>query len=128
MPSAPWTETMYQELEAISVKRGLTPVIAHVDRYIGPFCAHRIPQRLAALPVLVQANAEFFLKSGTTRMALRLLREDKIHLLGSDCHNLVSRAPNLGVALTKIEKKLGKDILKRVHTHENQVFNTDGEM
>ena len=128
MPSAPWTGAMYQELEDLSVKRGLLPVIAHLDRYIGPFCTHGIPKRLASIPVLVQANAEFFLQRGTIRMALRLLREEKIHLLGSDCHNLSSRAPNLGAALQKIEAKLGKHILGRVHAYEKFVFNTDEEI
>jgi protein-tyrosine phosphatase len=128
MPHGSWSEDVCREVSQIWEKRGIIPVIAHIDRYIRPWHSRALVEKLEKMPVFVQANAEFFLKSGTTRMALRLLHEDKIHLLGSDCHNLASRAPNLGAALTKIEKKLGKDILKRVHTHENQVFNTDSEM
>lgn len=122
MPSAPWTEAMYREIEAIYVKRGIVPVIAHVDRYISPFRTFRIPQRLVELPVLVQANAEFFLQKATARMALRLLREDKIQLLGSDCHNVSSRAPNLGAAVGFIEKHLGKTALQRIREHEDAVL------
>ena len=118
MPSAPWTETMYQELEALSVKRGLTPVIAHLDRYIGPFRTHGIPKRLAALPVLVQANAEFFLEGTTARMALRMLKNGMIHLLGSDCHDLNDRSPNLGEALERIQKHLGSEPLEHIRFHE----------
>lgn len=118
MPTAPWTETMYQELEALSVKRGLTPVIAHLDRYIGPFRTHGIPKRLAAMPVLVQANAEFFLESTTARMALRMLKNGMIHLLGSDCHDLNDRSPNLGEALERIQKHLGSEPLEHIRFHE----------
>lgn len=122
MPSAPWTQTMYQELEALSVKRGLTPVIAHLDRYIGPFRTHGIPKRLATLPVLVQANAEFFLERSTSAMALRMLKKGSIHLLGSDCHNMKSRKPNLGDALEWIRRKLGKDIVTALNENAQMVL------
>lgn len=122
MPTAPWTETMYQELEALSVKRGLTPVIAHLDRYIGPFRTHGIPKRLATLPVLIQANAEFFLERSTSAMALRMLKKGEIHLLGSDCHNMKSRKPNLGDALEWIRRKLGKDIVTALNVNARMVL------
>ena len=114
MPSMPWTEAMYQELEALSVKRGLIPVVAHLDRYIGPFRTHGVPKRLAALPVLVQANAEFFLERSTSAMALRMLKKGTIHLLGSDCHNMTSRKPNLGEAVALIQRKLGEDAIAAI--------------
>ena len=84
MPPAPWTEQMYRELEWIYTKQGLTPVIAHVDRYISPLKTHGIPGRLEELPVLVQANASFFLRRSTAAFALRLLRQGSKdrHLLG----------------------------------------------
>lgn len=111
MAAVPWTESMYRELEAIYTKRGLIPIVAHIDRYIGPFRTYGIPKRLAELPVMVQANADFFLQRGTSGMAARMLREQRIHLLGSDCHNLSSRKPNLGDALRQIDKRLGRDAL-----------------
>ena len=115
MPGLPWTEIMYRELENLYVKRGLIPVIAHLDRYIGPFRTHGIPKRLAALPVLVQANADFFLDRSTSAMALRMLKKGRIQLLGSDCHNMKSRKPNLGEALALIQRKLGQDAIAAIH-------------
>lgn len=114
MPGLPWTEIMYRELENLYVKRGLIPVIAHLDRYIGPFRTHGIPKRLAALPVLVQANADFFLDRSTSAMALRMLKKGRIQLLGSDCHNMKSRKPNLGEALALIQRKLGQDAIAAI--------------
>lgn len=122
MPHVTWTETMYRELEAISENHGLTPIIAHVDRYIGPLRTHGIPERLEELPVLVQANAGFFLDRWTSGMALRMLRKGQIHLLGSDCHNMDHRRPNLGPAAAVIRQKLGKEYLHRLHTCEQQVW------
>ena len=124
MPHAPWSKKMYQELADISAKQGLTPIIAHVDRYISPFKKHKIPEQLANLPVLVQANASFFLQSGTRRMALRMLQEGQIHLLGSDCHNCSSRPPNLEKAVQVIERRLGYEAIERIRHYENRVFLT----
>ena len=122
MPHAPWTDTMYREMEAIYLKRGITPIIAHIDRYIGPFRTHGIPKRLEELPVLVQANAEFFLNPATRRMALRMLQAGQIHLLGSDCHNLTSRTPNLGDAVARIRKSLGEETIARIQALEGSVL------
>ena len=122
MPYPPWTKEMYHELEQIHSKQGLVPIIAHVDRYISRFRTFGIPQKLAELPVLVQANAEFFLDRHTSSMALRMLREDRIHLLGSDCHNLKSRKPNLEAALNLIRKRLGEDALERINLYESDVL------
>ena len=43
MPDSPWTDSMYRELEKMPERQGLIPVVAHVDRYIGPFRTHGIP-------------------------------------------------------------------------------------
>lgn len=122
MPTPPWTDAMYRELEGLYTKQGLLPIIAHVDRYIGRFRTHGIPGRMAELPVLVQANAEFFLKKSTSAMALRMLKKNQIHLLGSDCHNLSSRSPNLGAALGKIRKRLGTAPIEMICDWQQRVL------
>ena len=122
MPPSPWPESAYRELEGIWEKHGITPVIAHIDRYIGPIRTYHIPERLAELPVLVQANADFFLNRSTALMALRMLKMDQIHLLGSDCHNMSSRKPNLGIALQEIRRRLGEDMLSRIREYEHGIL------
>ena len=122
MPPAPWPDTVFEELEQIRRRRGIIPIVAHIDRYISPFRTHGIPQRLEDLPVLVQANAEFFLERRTAHMALKMLKNGTIHLLGSDCHDLSHRKPNLGPALQHIVRKLGPDALERIRNHGNHIF------
>ena len=121
---SPWSEYIYQEVQGIYDKQGLTPIIAHVDRYIRPFRTYGIPQRLEELPVLVQANAEFFLNKRTASLAMRLLKADRIHLLGSDCHNLTDRAPNLGEARQVITCRLGQEALERIGSYEQVVLSS----
>lgn len=118
MPLPPWTSEMYDELEQIWLRQGIVPIVAHIDRYIRPLRTYGILQRLAQLPVLVQVNADFFLDKSTAGFAMRLLKEDRIHLMGSDCHNTQSRKPNMRPAMEKIRAKLGDSALERIHDHE----------
>ena len=110
MPMSSWSDTMYDELVHIRERAGLIPIVAHIDRYLSPFHVRKIMDRLEELPVLVQMNAEYLLNKHTTRTALRLIREERVQLLGSDCHNLGSRAPNLGAAAQKLRDRLGEEI------------------
>ena len=122
MPHSAWTDSMYEELEHIYVKYGITPIIAHIERYIGRFRTFGIPKRLAELPVLVQANASFFVSRSKGAQALRMLKKEQIHLLGSDCHDLHSRKPNLGAAVDRIGAQLGQAQLEKIVQFQNLVL------
>ncbi len=123
LPMGKWNESIYKELENIHTIHGLVPIVAHVDRYMTPYRSYGIPEKLAQLPVLVQANAEFFTEKATARKARKLLAKDLIHLLGSDCHNLTDRRPNLGDAVEAIETSLGEDALARIETWQSKIIN-----
>ena len=122
MPPSPWPKSVWRELRAIREDRGLQPIIAHVDRYIRPFRTHGIPKRLEEEGLLVQANANFFLYRDTQRMALKMLKQGRIHVIGSDCHNLETRRPNLQNAVEKIQQKLGRDVLSRISDYERRII------
>lgn len=122
MPAPPWSDAMLRELADIREKWDLIPIVAHIDRYISPLRTFSLPRKLQQLPVLVQANASFFLNRGTRAMAMKMLREDQIQLLGSDCHNLADREPNLGEAEEQIRKKLGMAPLERIRAWEDTVI------
>lgn len=122
MPSPPWPERVYKELENIWIKQSLVPIVAHIDRYIAPLRTFGIPKRLELLPVLVQANTEFFLEKATKRMALRMLKQGRIHLLGSDCHSTEKRKPNMGEALRLLQRQFGPEILEYLRRNEMEIF------
>ena len=122
LPMRVWTDKMYQELEDIHGNFGLIPIVAHVDRYIGPLQTYGIPERLAELPVIVQANAGFFQRLSTRALALRMLEKGQIHLLGSDCHNMKDRPVNIRAAIDLIEKKLGPGAVTQLNACERWVL------
>ena len=122
MPDAKWTDAMFRDLEGIYTKRGLLPIIAHVERYLTVWNSESVCKRLAELPVLVQSNASFFRHRSTVSKALKMLKKDRIHLLGSDCHNLIDRKPNLGETVELIGEELGNECLRRVISYQQMAL------
>lgn len=122
MPPAPWTRSMYRELEQIWTRQRLIPVLAHLDRYIAPLRSGSVLRQLEELPLMVQANGDFFLRRSTMAFAVKLLRQNRIHVLGSDCHNTGRRPPNLGAALDVIRSRCGEGILDRIRDNEREIL------
>ena len=97
-PMAPWSDSMLDEIVELGRNLHCKPVIAHVDRFMEMLNDRRLIDRVLERELLVQVNAEYFLDPRTVRSAVHNLEKGKIHLIGSDCHNLTNRAPNLGLA------------------------------
>ena len=103
LPMAPWSDTMLDEIVELGENLHSRPVIAHVDRYMRMLKDKRLIDRVLERNLLVQVNASWFLDPGTVKTAVRSLKQGKIHLIGSDCHNLLGRSPNLGQARQQAE-------------------------
>ena len=122
MPFRRWGQQEMKDLKEIRRNLGLQVIIAHIDRYLSIQDSDHIDALCEDCGALIQANADFFLKYNTRRKALKMLKKGKIHLLGSDCHNMSNRAPNLGDAVTYIQLKLGTDILNAIDMRGNALF------
>ena len=97
-PMMPWHDSMLDEIELLGENYDVIPVIAHVDRYIRLLRDATLFDRLADRHVLAQVNASFFLNRDLAPLALEMLQEERIQFIGSDCHNMDDRAPNMGPA------------------------------
>ena len=97
-PMAPWSDAMLDEIVELGENLHCRPVVAHVDRYMRVLKDKHLLDRVLERNLLVQVNASWFLDPKTVKSAVRNLKQGKIHLIGSDCHNLLSRSPNLGQA------------------------------
>ena len=110
MPFEPWTSYMTREVSDLARRRDVQLLLAHIERYFF-YQPIAVWDEFLDLGILMQSNAEFFLPFRTRRKALRLLDDGYIHLLGSDAHNMSSRAPNLDKARARIAKSLGEENL-----------------
>ena len=122
MPMVKWDDRMYDDIYDIHRSQGLIPVIAHLDRYINIFNANKIVKKLEELPVVIQSNSSFFLEKSTRKLALKLLENNVINIIGSDCHNTGTRKPNLRSAVDVISTQLGAEYIERINQTENKIF------
>ena len=111
MPFCAWSDRMVEDVCMLADRQGLTPVLAHVERYRDKQQFPKFRDRLLSSGVLFQCNAAAFLRFSTRSWALKQLREGCVHFLGSDCHNLTTRTPNLGDGVQVIGKKMGSEYL-----------------
>lgn len=112
---APWSDGMLDEIAQMGVNFHLTPVIAHVDRYMENLRDNTLIDRVLERKMLVQVNADYFLSPKTGKAAIQNLKNGKIHLIGSDCHNLSSRMPNLRNAKKQAERYGVESEFKMLH-------------
>lgn len=121
MPSARWTEYVLSELFNLSSQGRFTLVLAHIERYMN-FQSADVFEKLLANDVLMQVNADFVTGFFTKRKALNLFRNEKLHFIGSDCHNMTTRPPEIAKAYELIGKKLGRHFLNDLIEYENEMF------
>lgn len=110
MPFSKWTEYVVKELIELSASGNIRLVLAHIERYL-KFQEKSTWQRLYESGILMQFNASFFNNLLTRRKALNFLKNNKVHFIGSDCHNMDSRPPKISKTFELIEKKLGNKFI-----------------
>ena len=101
MPFDSFTDTMLEDLRLIIERQHLHPILAHIERYLD-FQKKGTIDKLPEMGCILQSNASFFLNAKTERKAFHMLKQGSIGLLGTDCHNMEYRAPNMGEAVRKI--------------------------
>lgn len=114
MPFLNWNDTVVQEILSVHQHLGLTPVLAHIERYRKMPNFEQALYRFLTSGVLVQCNAQTFCTPFLGKKMLRMLQNGQIHFIGSDCHNLTSRPPNFKKAADKITKAVSAEFLQHL--------------
>ena len=112
MPFQSWTSDMADEIATLSLDRGFQIVLAHIERYLRYKRNRTYLEQMANLPIMLQINAETFLRYFGVGKVLNFVKTGHKILLGSDAHNLTDRKPNLAAARRRIENKFGGDVLR----------------
>lgn len=114
MPFRQWSEEDVDEVQKLIEERGFNIILAHIERYMAMGENGRLVRQLLEMPLSVQINAEGLLDWRMRGKLVRMVKNEQVHFLGSDCHNMGHRAPNLGAGREVIRKKLGQASLDRI--------------
>lgn len=105
LPFSEWTDAMVRGIEKI-IGKGLTPIIAHFERYL-PYRGNlRKIYEFLEMGALLQMNCAYINSFFTRRKALKFIKKGIVTVLGTDCHNLSGRAPEYSSADRYLRKKL----------------------
>ncbi len=121
LPFYPWTDQLINQLYELPGRTGLTPVLAHIERYL----RSQKPQYLEAVLDLgfpVQVSAEPLLHLTQRGPVLRLLRTHRAQLVASDAHDPTTRPPNLGEAFQLLRRKLGEEKSNYIESRTSELL------
>jgi len=123
--SSEFSDKDFDRLMNLYCDYGVKPVLAHIERYKALMTDSIKLDEYIGSGCLTQVNIGSFAKSPwlIKKKLFKMLNEGKIHLLGSDCHNLDSRAPNYEDGFNAIIKKCGNDTAERLIKNANNLFN-----
>ncbi len=123
LPFQEWESHVIRDLDEIISVRGLTPVIAHMERY-RDFQSRAMLKELYSMPILIQMNSEAL----KDRKNLKTIKNGQIQLLGSDTHNLTDRAQNMKFAADMlIGKGLSEELCEMMKNAMNIVRKSAGK-
>lgn len=114
MPFSEWTDQQVETVAVLSLDLHFNVVLVHPERFCFSSSNRRRLEELAKLPLALQVNADTLLRWGTRRQGLELLELTATPLLGSDCHDMTKRPPNLKGGREMVRRKLGEAFLAQM--------------
>lgn len=114
LPFAQWTKEIRKDVQRIVEKQKLTVILAHVERYYEFQKDKSIWNDIMELPLYMQINAGSLQNRKKRRFDLKFIQSGRPVILGSDCHNVEYRPPNLESGCKILAEKLGEDIVETI--------------
>lgn len=109
------TEDTLRNMQEILCANGYIPVFAHIERYQVVRKKKEIVDELKEAGAWIQVNSDSITgKNGyfTARFCRKLLKQEKIDLIGTDCHRTDFRPPQFRKCADYILKNTSKDYYK----------------
>ena len=127
LPFDKWDNSIIEEVDYLINKRKFTVLLAHLDRYISISENKKYIKKLVKMPLVVQINSGSILDSKRKKKTYSLIKKcDKI-VLGSDCHNLTSRKPNLLDCRNILFDDLGEKVIFNIDIFSEEFLFNGGK-
>lgn len=124
MPFNKHSVWIQNEIHSIVSASEVTPVIAHIDRYIYSKEDFKYYYNLFEMNVCFQINAKCYFSFSSRRKAKKLEALDAIQFIGSDCHNLSDRQPCLDKCMRLMKKCHGEEFVNRIFENSKAIINS----
>jgi protein-tyrosine phosphatase len=121
MPFAKWDNDTIEDVLKIGENLELNVILAHFNRYFMYNNGKNI-RLLAEHGVKLQLNSECLFDKKTKKESYKLLSEQYISFIGSDCHNLENRAPNLVQLKDALIQDFSQDVFNEINFSQQIIF------
>ena len=122
MPFAQWTDEIYVDVKKLIEKQKLTILLAHVERYDAFQKSRKIWNQIFKLPLYAQINTGGIDKHKKKRFVKKFLKLQVPLVLGSDCHNMKTRLPNLKQGRDSLRDIFGETLLAAIDKTEERLL------
>lgn len=118
-----FSQNAYNRLVSLICDWGVTPILAHIERYPALMGSSKTLDELLELGCIAQVNISSFADSQrkVKKKLFKYLEAGKITLIGSDCHNLKARAPEYADGAAEIIKKCSQSALDELLENSNRL-------
>ena len=119
--SCDFSQDIYDRLLNLNYDYGIKPILAHIERYSAFMEDFDLLDEYIDMGCLAQVNISSFVDSPRhlKKKLFKLLQTGRVHLIGSDCHNLSSRKPDFETGAKEIIKKCSRDALDELENNAN---------
>jgi len=117
------TAKILKQVEKFLSMHNYTPIIAHIDRY--PFFNTKnihILHEFIDMGCLLQMGTAPLKEKGTAKFAVNLVKEGLISFIGSDCHNIKYRTPDIADAYKVLTDKFGISETQKFIDNSNRIL------
>ena len=117
--SCDFSRDIYERLLNLNYDYGIIPILAHIERYSAFMENFDLLDEYIDMGCIAQVNVSSFVDSPRhlRKKLFKLLQTGRIHLIGSDCHNLSSRKPDCESGVKEIIKKCSIDTLEKLENN-----------
>ena len=118
LPFYSWDSQLFHQIYDLMNHSGVTPIIAHIERYF--FQKKKYLEEIMEMGLPIQVGTDTLLRLASP--AMKLLKQEKAQVVASDCHDARRRSPNLNAALRAVRKKLGQSAYNRILEQSEQML------
>lgn len=116
-----FSQEHYNRILSLNYDYNIKPILAHIERYSALMSDEELLDEYLNAGCLAQVNISSFADAprGIRKRLIKYLESGRVHLIGSDCHNLDSRPPSYEEGLNIINKKCGSEAIRVLEQNAN---------
>lgn len=119
-----FSHTIFDKIARLIANLNVVPILAHIERY--PFFLYHLEnlRRMIDMGCLAQINLNSLIDSGFRQRTILLhaIKDNLVHFIGTDCHNISTRPPDFEKGLNIIQKKVGNAYIDAIIQNTNAII------